>query len=171
MFTSGLLAQEVAQHRRQKLARRGGVGKHAHMALDAAHIFLHVAAQVLDLREHHARVRHEGLARWRQRHALAGAVEQLGANALLQVLDARAGRGQGDEGQLGATRHAVGVGDMHHQAQVHKVEMHGHGGHCRKRGEGGGYANPRFHKSEAGVVRLALPCRLVCPTPFAHVPI
>jgi len=96
------------------------------MALDAAHVLLHVAAQMLDLAQHHARMGDEGLARRRQRHALAGAVQQLGADALFQVLDARAGRREGNEGKFRATRHAVGVGDVHHEAQIHKIEMHGH---------------------------------------------
>ena len=155
----GVAAQEVPQHRRQEFAQRGGVGEHAHMALDAAHVFLHVAAQVFDLPEHHARVGHEGLARRCERHALAGAVQQLGADAFFQVLDARAGRRQGDEGEFRAARHAVGVGDVHHQAQIHKIEMHGHGRHCRKRLiPWRPCVNASFHKCKAAAPGRAVPC-------------
>ncbi|MNV96728.1 hypothetical protein D3C71_1917670 [compost metagenome] len=57
-----VLAQVGAQHGWQKLAQRRGVGKHTHMALDAAGVFLHVAAQVLDLAEHGAGMLHKGLS-------------------------------------------------------------------------------------------------------------
>ena len=96
------------------------------MALDTTHVLLHVAAQVLNLAQHHARMRDESLTRRGQRHALAGAVQQLGANALFEVLDARARGRQGNEGQFRSARHAVCLSNAHHQTQIHKIKMHGH---------------------------------------------
>ena len=70
---------------------------------------------------------HKGLARRRERDALAVAVEQLGADAFFEVLDARAGRRQRDVRGLGPFGEAVGLGHPHHQAQVNQIKVHGHG--------------------------------------------
>jgi hypothetical protein len=117
--------QVAAQHRRQELGDRGGAGEDAQVALHALRVLLQITAQVLDLVQHQPRMVGEGLARRRERHALAAAVQQLRADPLLQVLDAHARRRQRHVRALGPARETVGLGDVDEEAQVDQVEVHG----------------------------------------------
>ena len=117
--------QVAAQNGGQELGDRGGAGEHAQVALHALGVLLQVAAQVFDLVQHQPRVVGKSLAGRRQRHALAAAVQQLAAQAFLEVLDAHAGRGQRQVRTLGAACQAVAVGDVDEQPQVDEIEMHG----------------------------------------------
>jgi hypothetical protein len=101
------------------------LAKDAQMALHALRIFLQVAAQLLQLAEHQPGMVGESLAGRRERDAVAVAVKQFAAHALLEILDAHARGGQRQRRTLRAAREAVAVGDVDEEPQVHQVEMHG----------------------------------------------
>ncbi|MCY1365337.1 hypothetical protein D9M69_521770 [compost metagenome] len=121
-----VLREKAREFLRQVLGDRGGVGEHAHMALDAFAEVLHVAAQVLHLLHHALGVVQHGLPRGREAHALRTAVQQLAAHRLFHLLDARGRGGQRDAGLLGAAREAARVRHVDEQFQVEQVEVQVH---------------------------------------------
>lgn len=157
----GVAQQVAAQDRWQVLPQGRRVGKHPQVSLDAPGVLLQIAPQVLDLAQHRAGMVHKGLARRRERDALAGAVEQLGADAFLQIFDARACRRQGDVRGLGAFGQAVGFGNTHHQAQVNEIKVHGHGGIIPP---------AQAHKKAASLPRALVTARAVPAAPRVHRP-
>ncbi|MCY1518074.1 hypothetical protein D9M68_527800 [compost metagenome] len=120
----GIVDEVGAQHRGQELAHRRGVRENAHMALHAGHVFLQIAAELLQLADHAARVGEQGLAGAGDLHALAAAAQQLDADILFQVLDAGTGRGQRQVGTLRAAGQALGLRNMREQFQVDQIKAH-----------------------------------------------
>src|SRR5580693_2299212 len=66
------------------------------------------------------------LARWRQCHAVARAVEELGAEAVFHVLDAHARCRERHMRTFGPTREIVHLSDIYEKPKIDQVEMVGH---------------------------------------------
>ena len=123
----GMGHQIPAQHVRDELVHGGRIGIQPDAPLDAPGVFLDLAAQVIQLPQHGARMLHEHLARRGQRHPLAAAIQQVGTQGFLEALDPVAGGGHGQEGAFGAFGQAHGAGHVHHQLHIDQVKASRHG--------------------------------------------
>ena len=102
-------------------------------SLEAQQVSPHTLAayrrDVRKLLQHQPRMVHEGLARRRERHPLTGAIQQLDAQALFQILDTYRCCRQRHVRALRAPREAVGFGDIDEELDVGKIEMRSHDVH------------------------------------------
>jgi len=111
----------------QAFGDRTGVGGDAQMALDAAGELADLAFQRVQGGMERADMAHQRPAGIGLLDAAGMAVEQVHAQARLQIGQALAGRGQGQVLALGATRDAARLGDGEHQVQRGQVKAHGGG--------------------------------------------
>lgn len=84
-----------------------------------------ISFQVFDLTHDQPRMHQQLLARRRQFHATAVAVQQTRLELLLQRLDPRAGGSRRQESPARALGQARRLADVDEKAQVSQVEMHG----------------------------------------------
>ncbi|MCY1395667.1 hypothetical protein D9M71_106180 [compost metagenome] len=127
-FPAGALAQvdpglrvqreELAQRLRQVSGQRGGVGLDADIALDALGVVVQIALEVFQLLQHPARMLQQRLARGGRGDAGGAAVQQLGADVALQLLDAPAGRGKRNATVFRTLGEAGFVGDVNEELEV-----------------------------------------------------
>ena len=118
--------EKVTQVVWKEFSRSGSVRKDPHMALDAARVLLHVAAQLLKLRQNKPGVVKERLTRWREGNPLAGPLQQFGSHAFFQIFDPGACCGYRHMKPLGATRQAIRLSNTCDETKINQIEMHGH---------------------------------------------
>ena len=86
----GVLGQKAREHFGHEVGHGGGVGKHAHMAAQAAAVFVEVALQALGLLQHDACMVQKRFAGRGEAHAARFAVKQLQLGLVFERFDARA---------------------------------------------------------------------------------
>ncbi len=114
---------ERAEHLGDEADAQGGRGAEAHPAALEAGELGELAAHRLRVGEHAPGERQQRLARDRQRAAAAGAVEQLGAEILLERGDLAAQRGLGEVQLLGGAGEVAEPGDLDEAAQLLEVHI------------------------------------------------
>ncbi|MGY4284536.1 putative membrane protein YfcA [Bradyrhizobium sp. LM2.7] len=120
-----MLAQKAGERLRQMLRQARGVGEEMHARPHTAGKAGEIAAHGVDLVDDEAGVIEQALASRGQLHAAAPALEQRNTERLLEPLDARARRGQGQVRALRAAGDAALVGDCDEELEVNEVEAHG----------------------------------------------
>ncbi|MNM75862.1 hypothetical protein D3C81_876620 [compost metagenome] len=121
----GVLGQEARQRRGQEGVGGRGVGQQPDAPLHALGVGPQVGMHALQLAEYLPRVAQQGIAGRRQAHAFYLPDQQLGLERLLQLLDARAGGGQGKEAAFGRPRQVLGLPHVEEEAQVGQIVVHG----------------------------------------------
>ena len=122
-FDGRMLRVERAEHLGDEADAQGGGGAEPHPAALEAGEFGEFAPHRFGVGEHAARERQQRLARDRQRAAAAGAVEQLGAEILLERGDLAAQRGLGEVQLLGGTGEVAEAGHLDEAAQLLEVHV------------------------------------------------
>ncbi len=109
--------EEALQPLRQHLQQSGGVGQHAHLALQALAVALQVLGQAVGVGQQRAAALHQHLAGRRELHAARGALEDAETQCVFQRGDTRTGRGHRQVQAFagGADGAQVGGGDHHAQ--------------------------------------------------------
>ena len=118
-----MLRVERAEHLGDEADAQGGGGAEAHPAALEAGELGEFAPDGFGVGEHAARERQQRLARDRQGAAAAGAVEQLGAEVLLERGDLAAQRGLGEVQLLGGTGEVAEPGHLDEAAQLLEVHV------------------------------------------------
>lgn len=117
--------EEDAEHVRQELGQRDGVGPQADVRLDARRVLAQLALHLLDLLQHQARVMGQRVAGRRRFDAAPAAFEQGQADGLFHAADAGARRRQRKIGLRRAVRDAPRFEDAQEKAEVGQIEAHG----------------------------------------------
>lgn len=119
-----VILEEVAQHRRQVFAQRGGVAQHAHVAPEPLAVMIQFAAHAVHLRQDQARVMRQRAARRRGQHAAVFAQQQRHAQRFLHAADALAGRRQRHVRTPRAGGDGAGLLHIEEKPQIGQVEAH-----------------------------------------------
>ena len=122
-FDGRMLRVERAEHLGDEADAQGGGGAEPHPSTLEAGEFGEFAAHRFGVGEHAARERQQRLARGRQRAAAAGAMEQLGAEIVLERGDLAAQRGLCEVQLFCGTGEVAEAGHLDEAAQLLEVHI------------------------------------------------